>query len=291
MTGDNRVVVGKRLPSWNGQTRRDTLIALVLLLGVAWWVSHLVRGYGHLFEGDNDLVTIGGTIFFAIGLLVALSNLASLPGDLRKIKLESECPRCGAPAVRAFHDRKSPARPPTECGRCVAYLRADGDHVREESLDAFDPEAQPYRIWLTDRELPRDGKKRIKLAMPSVCATCGSSDAPHRREMFVSGGDDRSVIGSVIGTAAGEMWEAEVRSRQTVPTYRHRRDSPAAPSDELELRSAFDELRLSVCALHVDDEMGFVAHYYKGLVSFSSYRYYLEFLALNQLEGPLKESR
>lgn len=297
MSGDT-TVVGRRLRSVNTGTLVLVLFALGLLGGCAWWVLHLVHGYGHLFEeGGSILATIGGTALFAIALIVAILCLGAVPAHFRRIVIESECPRCGVRAVRTFSSPSDEGRVPTECGHCIAYLRTDGERVREEDLDACDTTWFPFRVTPA-RYLPaarQDGRTRFVFRMPALCAVCGSPDARERREI----GNLMGGTGSVLGEIVGEIVDTELRyagrSWQVAgPLFGNSTASrPDNPTPEEQRDRALDKLEVPVCARHTEAAAPGedALKHSNGDLLFASYRYYLEFLALNQIDGPIKESR
>ncbi len=294
MSGKPSAVVGKRLPAWDFRGLVLGAVAIAMLLGSVWWVIHLMRGHGHLLDDGNTLGTVGGTALFVLAFIIGVVGVSSLPGYFRKLVVESECPRCGVRAVRKFQNPKAEHTEPTKCGNCVAYLRAQGDWVSEESVDACDMAMVPYsvgskRYLLT---VERDGRNRFVFQMPAICAVCGSPEASHRRKIghLGDGSAGDSIVGQIVAkelTYAARSWQ--VAGPMLGNSTASRPEEP--PSQEDKADAALGELEVPVCARHTEAAApsGDAVRFAHGDLEFASYRYYLEFLAANHIDGVIKE--
>lgn len=230
-------------------------------------------------------ITVVVIILFVIGL--AAGTRSAWAKYLARNLLESECPACGMRATREFDERF-----PTECTNCIAYLRADGDVVREEQPDAVVERFNPYRV-AAQRYLPaatRGENGQVMFKMPPACAMCGAAANGMRDITDAYAGGDAGVLGTLVEEAAYASMSRESRARTGLwgPTgtgnVRSSSSTSAEPSEV-----TLDHLKIPVCAAHATG-MSPIKHASTDLC-FASYRYYKEFLALNYIDAPLTRPR
>ena len=265
---DARTVTGKRVAFWKGISAGALILELgspLLLLASGLYAYQVARGDMPLWDFDS--------LVFLILAILGIVGLRWLFGERRSIVLDSACPCCGFRTVRDFGDSADPERFPVRCGRCIAYLRAEGVEVREEDSDAVS-EIPLYSIEAA-RLLPAarpDPEGHFQFEMPRVCVVCGS-DASGGRDVFRER-SDFGVVGSVVGEAV----------EQERPSTKYTRDGSSSIDQEL----GFSGMRVPVCARHASaasfTERG--AEYTGTSLDVQSYRFYKQFLALNHIDGP-----
>lgn len=284
---DDKFVQGIRHRSWTPVGVILRVTGTLCFLAPFWWIVELIRHASYRFN-DGLMATIGLTVVFIILFIIGVLALSSWEGYFSKTVIESECPACGTRAKRDYNERA------TNCSACIAYLRADGNRIREERLDA---ENGSYMVS-HDRLLPalkRDEQDHVVLKMPAMCATCGAPDPKHQKAIYRM--TDASLPGSgVIGAVASEVAyqamsrESRAKAGLWGPTgagpYKSLGDAP--PN---ELDSALEEVKFLVCETHAKQQGFDLITCYNGNLWFRSYRYYKEFLAENYIDGPVTRPR
>lgn len=273
---DEKSVEGIRHPGRTPLGITFGILGVLCLLSPLWWIVELIRHASYRFN-DGFIGSLGWSIVFF--LLFVVGVLAADAGLSKKNRLESDCPNCGAHATRRFWDFM-----PTECGTCIAYLRAEGDRVREESLDEAESYTHDYSVPAT-RYLPaatRHLQQHFEFKIPQLCAQCGSSDVRHESKIV-----DRTPSNSEPGL----FWKAVAFSSSSSQrrTMGLRRDgrfwnrTPPTPTESNRLDEELSVMKVPVCAKHEDSSP---VSYNAGQLEFALYRYYKAFLALNCIDAP-----
>jgi len=273
-----QVVLGTRIPFWKAYDGKEVAFYLASPLMIVWsarWFLGMIHERGHLLDDGHVGDTVVGTAFFAIVAIVGVVGIRVFVSSTREVVLDSACPCCGARQIRNFGDPSRDKVRPSECGTCIAYLRAKGVEVTEERLDAFD-EATTYVVpparYL--RVVARDSQGHFAFQMPAMCAGCGSADAPHLRDIE---NWNRDTSGSgVLGAVTSQL------SYTGVPG----RDGRSTAETEPELLDAgLRDLKVPVCVNHTSDASLVSApfEYQSGRLKIASYRFYRAFCALNRI--------
>jgi hypothetical protein len=288
MADTPKVVIGTRRSSWLGQRWKDLALSFaslpVFVWGVRWFIAMFREG--HLFDDDHFGHTIGGGLIVGFITLVSGIYVAGLISSLRNVVLDSACPCCGANRRRNFGNPHSES--PTACGACLAYLRANGLEVTEESLEAMTENLEPYEVS-SERYLPavrRDNHNHFEFRWPDMCSVCGAV-ATQRRDIGEWGKIqvDMGVLGEVVHIVGVEAGVAPRRDSEMI----HHNPSPTTKSGTQQLDSELKYLRVPVCAKHTRDEWyGTPLKFKSGMLVFASYRYYKAFCELNQIGATLK---
>lgn len=285
------VVVGKRRPFWQGfRNWREPvylLLAPVALVYSVYWFVGLFRA-GHLFDNDHLGHTVIGGGFFALVALFGVFGTRELLRAFRAVVLDSACPCCGAERVRRFGPPEDSATP-QPCGACLAYLRAEGDQVREEQAEAVHTGLLPYEL-ASEHYLPvvrRDNHSHFKFAWPEICAMCGDA-ATARREVGEWGKIEADLgivgeIGHIAGVAVGAVPKDYKESIVHL-------SSGGTPTAKQQLDRELTHLKVPVCGKHTEDAARFAApiECKAGKLIFASYGYYRAFCQLNQIGATLK---
>lgn len=249
------------------------------------WIIELVR-HSHYRFNDGLMPTIGITLVVIVLFFIGWGNATSWSEYFARTILESECPCCGLRATREFVKERA-----IQCKNCVAYLRADGDAVVEERLDAVFPRFCPYVVTAA-RYLPAattDEQGNIAFRLPDICAMCGSGAGGKRQvvDAFASGGS--GILGTIVEEAAYSAMSRESRARTGLwgptGTGSVRGSSASSTQDEASLA----DLKFPVCYEHGSGPPP--VEYSPGRLWFASYRYYKEFLAANYIDAPLTQRR
>ncbi len=253
------------------RTLRD-FIGPVVVVGAVVLIVHVVRPEaGTMFDDDN----FGGTVVLGMAAIVAaVVGVVVTRATLRRVALRGPCPSCGAMALRGFASPADPTSLPTQCGTCIAYLRAtEADEVREET----DAQVQhlavkfPYALR-ADQYMPavqHTNRRFFTFEMPPMCATCGDPNATHKRD--INDGDhfgDGLVDLASSGHAPGRVGAA-----------------PSSPTQDDKNSQGLSNLKAPVCEKHTEsaDTFGDVIGYSSGKLEFASYRYYKAFCDLNNI--------
>jgi hypothetical protein len=251
------------------------------------WIIELIRDSSYRFN-DGLMATIGISVVVIVLFIIGVITVDSWGGYFSKTVLESECPVCGVRATRDYGPKYA-----TNCAHCSAYLRSEGDRVREERLDATGLfQVAPTRYLRGAKQDPR----RLSFELPRICATCGSPDARHERKISKSYTPDlpgAAVAGFVVEQIAQETLSHESRVKLGLwgPLgYGHYRGFGRDKSDDQMLENAVHELSFPACDAHVKGGDTPVEHSDVTLW-FRSYRYYKEFLAANKIDGPITPPR
>jgi hypothetical protein len=259
------------------------VLGTLCFLSPILWIVELIRHASYRFN-DGLIATIGLTVVFVMLFIIGVLAISSWGGYFSKAVLESECPVCGVRATRDFKPNW-----PTSCSKCIAYLRADGDRVREERLD----DKGMYQVAPT-RYLPgaKPDPERLSFEMPRICATCGSPNAPHERKISKSYTPDlpgAAVVGFVADQFAQEALSHDTRVKMGLwgpQGYGRYKGLGSTPSDDATIEQAVHELTFPACDAHANGGQAPVEHS-DAFLWFRSYRYYKEFLAANKIDGPM----
>jgi hypothetical protein len=278
-----------RLPFWKAWTPNEALFLLgspLLVVAAIGWVGYLVHlGIGTSFDDAHVGATVVGTLAFAVGAVVGGYGTSRLKASMRSVTMQGACPCCGAMRQRTFEDPSSSKSPPTPCGACIAYLRATGDEMREEAVDAFEMIRTPY-VLTAEQYRPAvklTNRGGYTFEMPTMCAVCGDPAAPHRRD--IGNGDSLAddlgalgALGSVVSTVA------DVPRGRVGPVYRV--VSSTAPDQAEKDSRGLSHLKAPVCAKHTEKEESFgdALEYSSGKLEFASYRFYKAFCELNHID-------
>src|SRR5664279_1587509 len=144
----------------------------------------------------------GMVVGLAVGVIAAVIGGFVLRSALRAVVLNGPCPSCNTVATRQFENPPDPRSLPTACGACVAYLRANGNAMREEALDSPSGNLAvrfPYSLG-ADQYMPavkRTNRNAFKFEMPAMCASCGDPHATFKREI---------ADGDHFGKGIGPLW-------------------------------------------------------------------------------------
>jgi hypothetical protein len=164
---------------------------LLMLTPVIWLVEFIRNGW---YESNAGMM---GSLWWPIlSVVLFFAGMVCISGFESKNLLESDCPCCGFHATREFIGDY-----PNACSRCIAYMRADGDRVREESLDAtnsFGYSVYPRRY---EPAAMRDHRGHVVFKMPPICAICGSADVSDSKDVYVettSSSSGSSWLGAAI---------------------------------------------------------------------------------------------
>jgi hypothetical protein len=277
--GTRAVEIGKRLPFFRRYTNWGEplfqLLSPLLLVWVAYWIVGLVRGRAYVFDDDHFGRTVVVSLFFAVVAVVGLFGIWTFRLVLHEAAVESACPCCGARRRRIFDDPSEKLFIPTACGECLAYLRATGVEVAEESIDSVYLTGPPFEVP-PERYVPvvkRDSRGNFSFKLPAICTICGSPDAPYRRnikEWGTSHAVSGSITGEIYDNLSLEIYGADWRPDYGSVTNKDSKDEGVR------------RMRLPICAEH-KDEFSDPVEYKNGSLLFASYRYYLHFCALNQI--------
>jgi hypothetical protein len=249
-------------------------LGILFMLSPVVWLVEFIRLEGY----ESNAGTIGSLWWPVLAVVLFFVGIFMLSGFESKNLLESDCPCCGAHETREF------TTIPTPCYRCIAYLRADGDRVREESLDATT--TYGYSVY-PDRYEPavtRNARGRMMFKMPAFCAICGKSDASQTRDVVVSSRTSSSGP-SWVGMAVVQFSSGATRRKMDLNydgTVKQR--GPRSPTDEDRMREELADVKVPVCSEHASGTAPLEC--VDGHLEFASYRYYKEFLALNHIDVP-----
>lgn len=280
MTND-KSVQGIRHRAWTPAGVFWRVLGTLCFLSPIAWIVELIRHASYRFN-DGLMATIGISVVVVVLFIIGVIAVSSWSGYFSKTVLESECPVCGARATRNFEPKYA-----TQCSKCIAYLRADGDRVREERLDA----TGMYGVDPT-RYLPgaKPDPDRLSFEMPRICATCGSSDARNERPIsksYVADLPGATVASFVVDQLAQEALSHDTRARMGLwgpQGYGRYKGVGANLGDDELVEKAVHELTFPACDAHTKSSPPPVEHSGTRLY-FSSYRFYKEFLATNKIDG------
>jgi len=275
-------------PYWRTQTvGAKLLISLgpfALLAASTWWVLRVIRIWGHNFAFGHLLVTLFGALFVSFAVPLGIYGLSNFAKAFSRVVVEGVCPRCSTRIAQPLEASEQVSEA-IACTNCVLYLRVDRTKVSEEDLAAWDKLYAPYQVPPT-----RWRRAAFPFQLPAICAICGSSDAPKKREIRRYGGSTSSgpsVLGSVVGVAFDVAVDAGGGPRMNSINYwaSHRKETVAEPPEDERIvrdNGALNWIEVPVCDAH---EWEFAVAYDDGNLRFASYRYYRDFLALNGIDG------
>jgi hypothetical protein len=286
-----KTAVGTRRPFYLGY---DSLPMAGFQLGspfVLAWISSWYLGVGRAPGGLLGDHNFPPALLLVIPTVACVVGIFQLADQVRSTVIDSPCPCCGALHRRTFGAASKPSDDAVACGECTAYLRIRGLEVGEEPPAGM----HGYELWPV-RYLPRarlspDGG-HLEFDMPPMCATCGSAEATHLREIAAWGArtapaNSGGILGAVVDEVASEAFgNARYGAAQ-------RRSVATAPTAEDLYDQALSALTVPVCAQHTEeaDPWDATCQYRCGRILWRSYRYYKAFLALNQIsEGRLPAS-
>lgn len=279
---NDKSVQGIRQRSWTPAGVFWRVLGTLCFLSPIAWIVELIRHASYRFN-DGLMATIGISVVVVVLFIIGVLAVISWGGYFSKTVLESECPVCGARATRDFGPNLA-----TGCSKCSAYLRAEGDRVREEQLDA----TGNFGI-VPSRYLPgaKPDPDRLSFELPQMCATCGSPDVRHQRQISRTYTPDlpgAAVAGFVVEQIAKETLSHESKAKMGLwgPLgYSRYKGLGASKSDDQLLENAVHELTFPACDAHAKSGDAPVEHS-EATLWFRSYRYYKEFLAANKIDGP-----
>jgi hypothetical protein len=281
---DGVAVPGIRHRSWTPIGVGLRVIGTLCFLAPFWWIVELIRHASYRFN-DGLIATIGLSAVFVLLFIIGVLALSSWGGYFSKTVLESDCPVCGTRAKRDYNERA------TSCGTCIAYLRADGTRVREESIDAQDGSymVEDKRLRPALKPLGRDG---VAVAMPAICAVCGSPDATQQRtisRIFETELPGASIAGAVAKEVAYSAMSREARAKTGLwgPLGSGPYQGVKGPAKDADLDPALAEVKFPVCETHAAGGPSEPIRCMTGNLWFTSYRYYKAFLAENGIDGPV----
>ena len=250
----------------------SALVPPLVLLGAIGLLVHVARpASGKMFDDSN----VGGTVVLGVvGVVAVVIGIVMTRAMLRGVALRGPCPICGAVADRKFASAVDPKTLPSACGTCIAYLRPNArNEVREETDTQVQnlPVKFPYALS-ADQYMPavqRTSRNYFKFEMPTMCATCGDPNAPHKRD--INDGDhfgDDIFDAANAGHAPGQIGAAA-----------------SASTDDDKHSRGLSHLKAPVCDKHTEeaDTFGDVMRYSSGKLEFASYRYYKAFCELNNI--------
>jgi len=282
---------GTRLPFYTvwtiGQGVRELLGPVVTIAALAWLVRQLMLGFGTMLDNVHIGPTVVGGLAACIALFWGAFTTKDLVASLRSLVLRGDCPRCGVQRLRRFENPANPKSPPTACGACIGYLRADGTAMREERADAYEMIRLPYAL-IADQYKPAakvSGRGYYHFEMPTLCAVCGDPNARHHRA--IGNGDaferDMGVLGAVV-SAAADVADAPSRMDGHAVSVGAGHVSPATDAERNS--RALSKLVAPVCAKHTENAefFGAALSYSSGRLEFAGYAFYVAFCALNRIE-------
>lgn len=280
MTND-KSVQGIRQRSWTPAGVFWRVLGTLCFLSPIVWIVELIRHSSYRFN-DGLMATIGISVVVVVLFIIGVLAVNSWGGYFSKTVLESECPVCGTRATRNFEPKYA-----TQCSHCMAYLRADGDRVREERPDA----TGMFRVD-PPRYLPaaKPDPDHLSFELPRICATCGSPEARHDRKIgraYVAEIPGTAVAGVVVDEVAREMLSHDAKARMGLwgPLgYGRYKGFGTNKSDDDLLDEQLKQLAFPACDAHAKGGSDPV-EYSQAVLLFGSYRYYKEFLAANKIDG------
>ena len=261
-----------RIPFSLGELIAPGVLVGVLVGAIALLVHLVHPSSGTMFDEDN----IGPTVVLGPVAIVALVvGIVIVRSSLRAVMLKGPCPACGTVAARGFESPVDDRSLPTQCGTCIAYLRANS---KDEVLEEVDGPAHglsvkfPY-VLAADQYMPavqHTNRKFFKFAMPKMCAACGDLNAHGKRPI-----KDGDHFGKDLGP-----WSQQYHVLPQVGSAH--RSEPT--EDDLDSKG-LSNLRAPVCEKHTEnaDMFGDVIEYSSGKLEFSSYQYYKAFCELNNI--------
>jgi hypothetical protein len=268
--GDEKSVQGIRHPGRTWVGIMFGIIGILLMLSPVVWLVEFIRLEGY----ENNAGSIGSLWWPVLSVVLLLVGIYAINEGFDTYNLlESDCPCCGAHATRRFDPL------PATCESCAAYLRADGDRVREEALEATG------RYWVGSHRYLRTAKRteqgRLLFQMPPICAICGSSDAHNTRDVVVDvtpSDSGPSWLGkAIVATSSGKTRrQMGLRMDGSVKT-----SGPSSPGAEDQLREELADVKVPVCSEHASGPSPLHCSDVSKSLQFTSYRYYKAFLALN----------
>jgi fluoride ion exporter CrcB/FEX len=280
-------------PYWQTETIAAKLIIslgpVALLAASTWWLLRVIRIWGHNLAWGHLLVTIFGALFVSFALPLGLWGLSNLAKTFSRVVVEGVCPRCSTRIAQPLEASEQVSEA-IACTNCVLYLRVDRTKLSEEDPAAWDEENLPYKV-------PSKRWRRSRpFRLPSMCAVCGSCDAPKKSKIREDGGSVSSGPG-VIGTVAGMAVDVAIQSggspRMKSINYwaGHRTKSVSPPTEPEDKQIERDDRVLARTEVPVCDAHARTSPiaYGGGVLRFASYRYYREFLALSGIDGPASE--
>lgn|SRR5664279_60880 len=249
------------------------LIGLAVLAGAIALIVYLACPHsGTMFDDDN----FGGTVVLgAVAIVAAVIGILIARQNLRGVTLQGPCPVCGAVAYRGFDSPVDPKSLPTQCGTCIAYLRANSkDEVHEEVDGPVHGLAVelPYALS-ADQYMPavqHTNRKFFKFAMPKMCAACGDPNAHGTRAI-----KDGDHFGKGLGP-----WSQQYHVLPQVGSA-HQSETT---EDDINSKG-LSNLQAPVCEKHTKkaEPIWEVMGYSSGKLEFSSYQYYKAFCELNNI--------
>jgi hypothetical protein len=270
------MVLGTRVPFWKGfydwKEGAFYLASPLLVLWSARWFFGLIQQRGHLLDDGHVGDTVVGVAFFSIVAIIGVLGIRGFFSATRDVVLESACPCCGARQIRNFGDPSQAEVEPLACGTCLVYLRAKGLEVTEERIEAI---TRNSYVVPPARYLPvieRDSQGHFAFQMPPMCAGCGSTDAPHLRDIAAWGRG-----GAGLGFVGTQMSYTGVPGRDG-------RSTAESQSDLLD--AGLRDLKVPVCVNHTRHASLVYApfEYKSGGLVMASYRFYKAFCALNRID-------
>ncbi len=247
-------------------------IGPILLLAAIGLLVHVLRHpTGTLFDDEN----VGATIVLGgAAILTLIVGGFKTRSALRDVGLRAPCANCGSVADRQFQNPADPRSLPTQCGTCIAYLRATpGDDVLEETDTRVQHLALKFPYALSvDQYGPavkHTNRSYFKFEMPTMCAACGDPHAKHKRE--IKNGDyfGPDIFDAMnAGRAGGQIGSVS-----------------SAPTQDDKNSRGLSNLKAPVCDKHTEDADPFddVIQYSSGKLEFTSYGYYKAFCELNSI--------
>lgn len=275
-------------PYWQTTNiRMKVLLSLgpiALLAASTWWLLRVIRIWGHNLALGHLLVTLFGALFVSIAVPLGIYGLSNFAKTFSRVVIEAACPRCSTQIVQRLEASEQVSEA-IACSNCTAYVRIDRTKVCEEDLATWDKWSVPYEV-----SSKRWRRAAFPFRLPATCAICGSSDAPKKRvirKFGGSAGSGPSVLGSVAGVAVDVAIDAGGGQRMNSINYwaSHRKKSDSKPTEDEQIErdnGALNWIEVPVCDAHATTRP---VAYGRGILRFSSYRYYRDFLALNGIDG------